>query len=87
MTLKEDWTPKTADFLKKSIWVFRKCLARFIVGEMNGVEYTFAEKSSEMESIRSFAQEFSPPQSPLHLLLNEKMDFNGIDQWLSSFRN
>jgi len=79
--LTDDWTPTTVDFLKRSVWIFRRNVARSIIEA-----YPLVDKNVMQERVQSVAQEFLPSQCPLLVLLNENMDVNGIDQWLFSFK-
>jgi len=80
--LTDEWSPTTADFLKGSVWIFKRNVARLIRGKINRT----ASPLVEAERVHSYAQECLSSQSPLLAILGKDMNFNGIDQWLSIFR-
>lgn len=84
--LTDEWSPTTADFLKGSVWIFRRNVTRLIRGKINRKASPLVEKNMMAERVHSYAQECLSSQSPLLAILSKNMNFNGIDQWLSIFR-
>jgi len=86
MTLGEGWTIKTVEFFKKCLWIFRQNMTLLIVHTLNRGADPLLKNDVIAVRIRCFVIDCSPLLSPLPVLFDDKMDLEGIEQWLSSFK-
>jgi len=87
MTLGDGWTTKIANLFKESVWIFRQHLVLLVVRTLNLGAHPSLQNDLIVERIRSFVLDSSPLLSPLPVLLENKMDLKGIEQWLSKLLN